>query len=99
MTGGQWTLIIALAIGTYAIRYIGLLAGNAIERYPSLRAMLQDLPGCLVAALVASSLAGKEPVVWLAAAVALAVAAWTNHVIATMVVGTLAFAALRAFWL
>ena len=97
MTGAQWTLVIALAIGTYAIRYIGLLAGNAIERYPRLQGMLQDLPGCLVVALAASSLAGKEPIVWLAAALSLAVAAWTNHVIATMVVGTLAFAALRTF--
>ncbi|MCF7728127.1 AzlD domain-containing protein [Sulfitobacter sp. M22] len=82
MTGTQWTLISALAVGTYAIRYIGLLAGDAIERRPALRAVLRDLPGCLVVALVASSLAGEEPVVWLAAAIALGVASWTNHVIA-----------------
>ena len=97
MTQAQWALIGALALGTYAIRYVGLLAGDAIERRPALRAVLHDLPGCLVVALVASSLAGKEPFVWLAAAAALVVAAWTKHVIATMVVGTLAFAALRAF--
>lgn len=97
MTGSQWALIATLAMGTFAIRYTGLLAGDAIERRPALRKILQDLPGCLVVSLVASSLAGTEPVVWLAAAAALAVAAWTNHVIATMVVGTLAFAMLQSF--
>ena len=97
MTQTQWALIVALAIGTYAIRYIGLLAGDAIERRPALRAILHDLPGCIVVALVASSLAGESPVVWLAAVVALGVATWTNHVIATMLLGTLAYAALQAF--
>ncbi len=97
MTSAQGTLIVALAVGTFAIRYAGLLAGDAIERRPALRAVLHDLPGCLVVALVASSLAGEEPFVWLSAAVALGIAAWTNHVIATMVVGTLAFAVLRTF--
>ena len=96
MTGAQWALILALAVGTFAIRYAGLLAGDAIKRRPALRAILHDLPGCLVVALVASSLAGEVMAAWLAAAVALGVAAWTNHVIATMVVATLAFATLQA---
>lgn len=96
MTEAQWALIVALAVGTFAIRYAGLLAGDAIERRPALQAILHDLPGCLVVALVASSLAGETMVVWLAAAVALGIAAWTNHVVATMVVATLVFAALQA---
>ncbi len=97
MTHTQWALIVALAIGTYAIRYIGLLAGDAIERRPALRAILRDLPGCLVVALVASSLAGESLVVWLAAVVALGVATWTNHVVTTMLVGILTYGALQVF--
>ena len=97
MTQTQWALIVALAIGTYAIRYIGLLAGDAIERRPALRAILRDLPGCLVVALVASSLAGESLVVWLAAVVALGVATRTNHVVTTMLVGILTYGALQVF--
>lgn len=98
MTISQWVLIAVLAVGTFAIRDLGLLAGDVVQGRPAPRKILQDLPDCLVVALVASSLAGKEPIVWLAAAAALAIAAWTNHVVATMIVGTLAFAALQALW-
>ena len=97
MTASQWILIVALAIGTYGIRYIGLLAGDAIERRPALRAVLHALPGCLVVALVASSLAGEAPVVWLAAAAALGVVTWANHVVTTMLVGILTSGALQVF--
>lgn len=99
MTSDQWVLISTLAIGTFSLRFAGLLAGDAIERRPRLRAILRDLPGCLVVALVAASLTGAESAAWLAAAVALAAAAWTNHIIATMILGTLAFVALQAVWL
>ena len=91
MTTAQWLLIGLLAAGTFAIRLTGLLVGDAVERRPALRAVLRDLPGCLVVALVASSLASASPQAWIAAAVALSVAAWSNHVILTMVIGVGAF--------
>ncbi|WP_114391303.1 AzlD domain-containing protein [Notoacmeibacter marinus] len=94
MTTAQWLLIGLLAAGTFAIRLTGLFVGDAVERRPALRAVLHDLPGCLVVALVASSLAGASPQAWLAAAVALAVAAWSNHVILTMAIGVGAFIAI-----
>jgi uncharacterized membrane protein len=96
MTGAQWALIAALALGTFALRVAGLLVGDAIERRPALHAILRDLPGCLVVVLVAASLAGEALAAWLAAAVALGVAAWTNHVVTTMVLGTLALVAAEA---
>ena len=96
MTGAQWALILGLAAATYALRLSGLLLGDALERRPRLRTVLRDLPGCLVVALVAASLAVEGAAAWIAAAVALGVAVWTNHVIATMGAGVAAFMILQA---
>ena len=98
MTEAQWMLVLGLAVGTYAIRLGGLVAGDAISRRPRLRSVLGDLPGCLVVGLVAASLSDGAAATWLAAAVTLGMAAWSNHVVATMVVGVGAYVALGAWW-
>lgn len=87
MTEQQWILILTLGLGAYGIRFLGLVAGKAINDNRHLKKLLDNLPGCLVVALVASSLANAEPITWLAAAIALAVAIISNHVVLTMLVG------------
>jgi len=93
MTFSHWMLIIVLAVAAFSIRIVGLFAGDAIKS--SRHAwILDELPGLIVVSLVASSLAGQSIGTWLAAAVALAVAYTTNHVILTMVLGVAAYAGL-----
>ncbi|MEP3248026.1 MAG: AzlD domain-containing protein [Sneathiella sp.] len=87
MTVTEWILIIALAASTYSVRLLGLIAGQKITENPRLKKILDDLPGCLLVALIATSLANAEPVVWIAALIAAAVAFLSNHVILTMAVG------------
>ncbi len=87
MTAAHWSLIAGLAAGTYAIRLLGFAAGRRIAASPRLRALLADLPGCLVVALVAASMRGAGPLEWAAAAVALLVAVGTRSVPATMLAG------------
>jgi len=93
MSGSHWILILTLAVAAFSIRVIGLFTGDRI-RASRHAWMLDDLPGLIVVSLVAASLAGQPWQTWIAAGVALAAAWWTNHVIATMCVGMLAFAAL-----
>ena len=93
MTGAQWAVIGILALSAFAIRLLGLIAGARVQA--SRHAwMLEDLPGLIIVSLVAASLAGAPTGTWAAACVALGVAVVTNHVIATMVLGVIAFAAL-----
>ena len=94
MTPDQWLLVGTLAAGTFALRLCGYLVGDAIADRPRLRRVLDDLPGCLVVALVASSLATQGWTAWAAAGVALAVAIWTNAVLATMGAGLAVFVGL-----
>lgn len=96
MSGAHWAMIGLLALGAAAIRVAGLVAGGRI-RSSRHAWILEDLPGLIVVSLVASSLIGQPLPTWLAAAVALAIAVATNHVIATMAAGVLAFAGLM--WL
>ena len=93
MTASHWTLIGILAVCAFGIRVIGLLAGDRI-RASRHAWMLDDLPGLIVVSLVAASLAGQPVQTWIAASIAVSVALWTNHVIATMCLGVLAYAVL-----
>lgn len=93
MTFPFWMLIAVLAAAAFSVRVLGLIAGDAI-RSSRFSWVLDDLPGLIVASLVASSLAGQSIGTWLAAAVALFVAYVTNHVIWTMCIGVAAYAAL-----
>jgi len=93
MTAPYWTLILVLALAAFSIRVVGLIAGDSI-RASRFAWMLDDVPGLIVVSLVAASLAGQSFQTWVAAAVALSVALLSNHVIATMAIGVLAYAAL-----
>ncbi|XDA98746.1 AzlD domain-containing protein [Sulfitobacter sp. LCG007] len=93
MSVAHWAVIGLLAAGAFAIRIAGLVAGRRI-RASRWAWILTELPGLIVVSLVASSLIGQPLVTWLAAGVALAVALLTNHVIATMTLGVMAYAGL-----
>ncbi|MEM7667457.1 MAG: branched-chain amino acid transporter [Pseudomonadota bacterium] len=80
-----------LAVAAFGVWVAGLLAGGRI-RAARHAWVLGDLPGLIIVGLVASSLAGQPLATWMAAAIALAAAIVTNHVIATMVVGVAAYA-------
>ncbi len=87
MTATEWILIFALAASTYSVRLIGLFAGQSITQNPRLKKILEDLPGCLLIALIATSLANANLIVWIAALISTAVAMFSNHVILTMILG------------
>ncbi len=93
MTSPFWLLILILAAAAFAIRVLGLFAGDAIKS-SRFSWMLEDLPGLIVVSLVASSLAGQSVGTWIAAGIALAVAYVTNHVILTMCIGVACFGGL-----
>lgn len=95
MSEAHWALVGLLAVGAFAVRLAGLVAGNRI-RASRHAWVLEELPGLIVVSLVAASLAGQGGEMWLAAAVALGVAVWSNHVIATMCIGVAAYAGLGA---
>lgn len=96
MSAPYWLLIGALAAAAFFIRVLGLLAGNRIQ-YSRHAWILDDLPGLIIVSLVAASLAGQPPATWIAAAITLAVAVWTRHVILTMCVGVAAYAGLTLY--
>jgi len=91
----RWGLIAALAAGTFAIRFAGARLGQAIPRHGAAARALAALPGSLIVALVATSLISGGSREWTAAAIALAAAAVTRNVPATMAVGIAAIWALR----
>ncbi|MGR3433588.1 MAG: AzlD family protein [Shimia sp.] len=87
MTPDHWLLIAVLAVSTIGLRLVGYVAGGAMMRRRFWRRVLDAFPGCLVVALVASALARGGPPEWGAALVALAVAAATRDILATMAAG------------
>ena len=91
----RWLLIGALAAGTFAIRFTGARLGAFIPREGPAARALAALPGCLIVALIATSMLTGGPPEWGAAALALAAAIVTRNVPATMVVGIAAVWALR----
>lgn len=95
MSGAHWAVTVLLALAAFLIRVAGLIAGERI-RASRQAWMLDELPGLIVVSLVASSLIGQPLPTWIAAGVALAIAIKTNHVIATMAMGVLAFAGLTS---
>lgn len=97
MTLDHWLLIGLLAIGAYGLRLAGLFGGQAILQNARLKTLLDDLPGCLIVALVATSLADASPLTWIAAAFALLVAILSNNVVITMALGFAAMFAMRYF--
>ena len=97
MSPDHWLLILCLAVGAYGLHLAGLIGGQAIIRNARLKTLLDDLPGCLIVALVAASLANSDLTVWLAALFALAVAILSNNVVITMALGFAAMFGLQYF--
>ncbi|QUS56364.1 AzlD domain-containing protein [Pseudovibrio brasiliensis] len=93
MTSSHWLIIFTLAVAALSIRVIGLFAGSKV-RASKHTWVLEELPGLIVVSLIATSLSGQSAQMWMAAAVALGVAITTNHVIATMCLGVVAFGSL-----
>ena len=91
----RWALIGALAAGTFAIRFAGARLGQAIPKHGPATRALNALPGCLIVALVATSMLSGGWREWTAGGVALAAAAVTRNVPATMAFGIAAIWALR----
>ncbi|MEM7047031.1 MAG: AzlD domain-containing protein [Pseudomonadota bacterium] len=81
-----WT-IAGLALGTYGLRVMGMLIGSRLAVYPRLQTALAFIPGCLIVALVSTSLALGSVSVWVIAAACVGVAILTKNLIATLVVG------------
>ncbi len=96
MSGEHWAILGLLALATFAIRFAGLVAGDRI-RASRHAWVLEDLPGLIVVSLVVSSVAGQPLPYWIAAGLALVIAAAANNLIATMVGGLVAYTGLM--WL
>jgi uncharacterized membrane protein len=90
-------VILALALGTFAIRLSGILIGRRIPGNGAWARALRALPGCLIVSLVAVSLFSGGPREWGAGAVAAAVAIATNNLPVTMASGIAAIWLLRHF--
>ncbi len=88
-------MIAALAAGTFAIRFAGARLGQAIPTEGPMARALTALPGCLIVALVATSMLNAGWREATAGALALAVAVATRNLPATMIVGIAAIWALR----
>ena len=88
-----WTVILALAAGTFAIRLAGVLIGQRIPSHGAWARGLRALPGCLIVSLVAVSLLSGGPREWAAGLIAAIVAIVTRNLPLTMAAG------ITAIWL
>jgi len=95
MMDESWILVVALAAGTFAIRFAGARLGQIIPAHGAAARALNALPGALIVSLVTVSMLTGEWREWVAGALALAVAAVTRSVPATMACGIAAIFALR----
>lgn len=95
MIDERWALIFTLAAGTFAIRFAGARLGQAIPTEGPAARALAALPGCLIVALVATSMLSGGVKEWTAAAVALGAALVTRNLPVTMACGIAAVWALR----
>jgi uncharacterized membrane protein len=91
----NWITILVLAAGTFSIRLAGAVLGQAIPTRGAAARALNALPGCLIVALVASSLLSGGWREWSAGAVALAVAIVSRNLPLTMAAGIAAIYAAR----
>jgi uncharacterized membrane protein len=92
-----WFVILALTVGTFAIRLSGIFVGQMIPQQGPLASGLRALPGCLIISLVAVSLLSGGPNEWGAGLVALVVAVATRNLPITMASGIAAIWLLRHF--
>ena len=92
--------IVGMALVTYAIRVGGLLLANRLPQQGFAAAFMKYLPGAVLAALIAPSLALKGgPAEWCAALVVLGLHVATRNLFVAMVGGVLAVFIARHFGL
>lgn len=91
----QWTVILVLTTGTFAIRLFGIAIGQRIPDDGAWARGLRALPGCLIVALVSVSVLSGGPSEWLAGMVAAVVATTTKNLPITMASGIVAIWLLR----
>ena len=93
MTEAHWAVIGLLALAAFSVRVVGLIVGQRIRA--SIHAwVLDETPGLIIVSLIAASLASEPVHTWLSAGAALGAASLTKDVLATMIVGVVAYACL-----
>ena len=88
-------VITGLIAGTAAIRGVGYLIGSRLPSKGPWAVGLNALPGCMIAALLAITLAPAGLPEWGAALVSLGVALWSRSLPLTMAIGVATIALLN----
>jgi uncharacterized membrane protein len=89
--------ILGMAAVTYAIRAGGFLIAGRLPARGFVALWMRNIPGAVLAALIAPDLLRGGPAAWLATALATFVYLTTRNVFATIVGGVLAMFLLRHF--
>ena len=89
--------ILGMAAITYAIRAGGFLIAERLPATGFIALWMRNIPGAVLAALIAPDVLKGGPAAWLAAAAAILVYFATRNVFATIVGGVLAMFLLRRF--
>ena len=89
--------ILGMAAITYAIRAGGFLIAERLPTTGFIALWMRNIPGAVLAALIAPDVLKGGPAAWLAAAAAILVYFATRNVFATIVGGVLAMFLLRRF--
>lgn len=97
MSADALLAILGMAAVTYAIRAGGFLIAERLPSTGFIALWMRNIPGAVLAALIAPDVLKGGPAAWLAAAAAALVYATTRNVFATIVGGVLAMFLLRRF--
>jgi branched-subunit amino acid transport protein len=89
--------ILGMAAVTYAIRAGGFLIAGRLPTSGFMALWMRNIPGAVLAALIAPDVVRGGPAAWLATAAATLVYFATRNVFATIVGGVLAMFLLRRF--
>ena len=89
--------ILGMAAVTYAIRAGGFLIATRLPSTGFIALWMRNIPGAVLAALIAPEVLKGGPAAWLATAAAALVYLATRNVFATIVGGVLAIFLLRRF--
>ena len=89
--------ILGMAAVTYAIRAGGFLIAERLPSSGFMALWMRNIPGAVLAALIAPDVLKGGPAAWIAAVVATLVYLGTRNVFATIVCGVLAMFLLRRF--
>lgn len=95
MNSSTLTVILAMAAVTWACRAGGLLLAGWLPRGGRAGQVLEQMPGCVMAALVVPEVLGGGPAEWASAAVTAVVMVSTRSLPAAMGAGIAAVALMR----